>query len=41
MIEKNSSETRIDAIGKTIATVIMAILAAMFLYAYFGHLLSR
>lgn len=35
------SDARADAIGKMLSTVIMGLLAAMFAYAYIGHMLAR
>ena len=37
--QEKMSDQQVDAIGKTLATVIMGFLAAMFAYAYLTHLL--
>jgi hypothetical protein len=38
MDEVRNGDDRIDAIGRRLSTVIIALLAALFAYGYLGHL---
>lgn len=40
MGEIRNDDGRIDAIGRRVSTIVIALLAALFAYGYLGHLFS-